>query len=281
MIKRILVPLDSTPFTGKAIQMACRIAKLHDAEVRGLVVLNIPGIEKSIGPVPMGASHYAKVLEHKKIDIAEKVISDSIEIFRYYCEKEGVKHSEHHRQGLPANKILEESKFYDLVCIGMQTNFNLEDDDYDTFDKILDNSVTPILAVPKDYEIPKAGVKPKVLICFDGDFPSCQALHRFARLGWGLKESLEVKMLMSTDNKKYAEHYFKDAKLYLQSHGFDNISAEYTAEDIIKKVRTDYLDWPDMYVIGAHTDKGIFDFMAGSLMKFLITDSKKPIFLGQ
>jgi len=54
MIKRILLPLDASPFTAAATEAACLLAKNQDAQITGLVVIDIPGIKKSIGPVPLG-----------------------------------------------------------------------------------------------------------------------------------------------------------------------------------------------------------------------------------
>jgi nucleotide-binding universal stress UspA family protein len=55
MIKRILVPLDHSPFTDTAMNIATTITRINEAELTGLVVIDIPGIEKSIGPIPVGA----------------------------------------------------------------------------------------------------------------------------------------------------------------------------------------------------------------------------------
>lgn len=63
MIKRILIPLDSSPYTDTAIEMGCDLAKRHDAELTGLVVLDIPGIKETISTVPIGGLYYVDVLE--------------------------------------------------------------------------------------------------------------------------------------------------------------------------------------------------------------------------
>ena len=48
MIKRILVPLDPSDYTKTAIQVGAQIAKRTDAELTGLVILDIESIEDSI-----------------------------------------------------------------------------------------------------------------------------------------------------------------------------------------------------------------------------------------
>jgi nucleotide-binding universal stress UspA family protein len=66
MIKSILIPLDPSVYTDMALEMGCFLAKQHDAELSGLVVLDIPGIRKSVGPTPAGGSYYAEKLEKRK-----------------------------------------------------------------------------------------------------------------------------------------------------------------------------------------------------------------------
>ena len=90
MIKRILVPLDPSPYSKSALNLACIIAKVYDAELTGLVILDIPGIEDSIGPVPIGGLYYAEKLEKEKKEEAQKRIDGLLKNFKKKCEKETV-----------------------------------------------------------------------------------------------------------------------------------------------------------------------------------------------
>jgi len=96
------VPLDPSPFTDTVIEIACERAKIFDAELTGLVVLDIPGIEDSIGPIPMGGLYYAE-----KIELAMKVeashrVEQLLEMFRRRCEDKGIAYREAHLQGCPS-----------------------------------------------------------------------------------------------------------------------------------------------------------------------------------
>ena len=85
MIKRILVPLDPSPYSKSAVQLACQIAKIYQAEVTGLVILDLPGIEDSIGPVPLGGIYMADKLEKEKTQEAKKRIEM---LLKERCSKE-------------------------------------------------------------------------------------------------------------------------------------------------------------------------------------------------
>jgi|DewCreStandDraft_4_1066084.scaffolds.fasta_scaffold00565_54 nucleotide-binding universal stress UspA family protein len=282
MIKRIIVPLDPSEYSANALNIACTIAKIHDAEVTGLVILDIPGITKSIGPVPLGASYFAQELEHFKISEADKRIHNLLEKFKEKCNNEGIKHKEHARQGTPSKKILEQSLFYDMIVMGMKTHFDFEtsDEPGSSFEEILDASITPIFAIPKDFKLPNVpSEKIKVLIAFDGSLPACRAVQRFAQLQ--IAEMTDIKVLMSHEYRKFAEHYLSDVKDYLNAHKFNNVETIYTDKPIIEFIEKNYLDWPDMFVLGMHAKRVLFDFIVGSLTKFLIKYEKKPIFIGQ
>jgi nucleotide-binding universal stress UspA family protein len=56
MIKRILIPLDSSNYTDTAIEIGCDLAKRHGAELTGMVIMDIPGIKETISPVPLGGA---------------------------------------------------------------------------------------------------------------------------------------------------------------------------------------------------------------------------------
>ncbi len=278
MLKRILLPLDPTPYTNTASFIACKIAKLHAAEITGLVILDIPGIEKSIGPIPMGALHYAEKIELAKKVEASQRIEQLLEKFRKTCEEQLVPYKEAHDQGYPSKAIMHATRFYDLMIIGLRNFFDFETGAKEgtSLTKLLDKSITPVLGVPKTYEIPEIL---KVLVAYDGSLPASRALQRFGQLR--NPEAMEITLLNSSDDKKMGMYLLDQAEQYLHVHGMKNIKKEWTSEDILNVVDHMYYDRYDSFVVGAHAREGIFDFMLGSLTSFLIERGEKPVFIGQ
>jgi len=279
-MKRILIPLDTSPYSDTALDVGCVIAKQHDAELTGLVVLDIPGIKKSIGPVPLGGFYYAEKLEKEKEREARKRIQKLIAKFREKCTKEGVKYREAETQGSPSEQIVKESIFFDAIIIGLKTYFHFETSNNpgNSLDEIMDHTITPIYAVPERLNISKTkSEKIKALIPFDGSLPSARALHNFAHLGFF--EVMEVTLLNSNPEKDAARYYLDQAEAYLRSHSIENIKKEWTAKKIIDVV-DEYLDWANIVVVGAHSKKSLIDFMVGSLTKHLIKEAKKPLLIG-
>lgn len=282
MVKSILVPLDPSPYTEVATKMAIRIAKFNDAHITGMVIIDIPGIEKAIGPVPPGGIYYAEHLEEKKKADAEKRVDELLDKFRKACDAAGVAHSEAKNQGSPSDSILKEAIYYDLVLMGLRTHFNFETEstEGDSLNNVLEESITPIYAVPAEMPV-SLDKKQHVKVCipFDGSLPAARALQRFAQL---IRHDIpEVKLLMSHDDGDYANQILENAKTYLRYHGIENVQTDWTVEHIIEKVKAEYMDWADAFVVGAHSRKGFLDFMVGSLTKELIAWNKKPVLIGQ
>ena len=278
MLKRILLPLDPSPYTETATRIACKIAQLQSAQITGLVILDIPGIEHSIGPVPMGALHYAEKIEVAKKVEASQRIEKLLEKFKRICEEHNVPYNEAHEQGYPSKAIMQATRFYDVMIIGMRNFFDFETGDKEgtSLIKLLDNSITPVLGVPADYQPPDIL---KVLVAYDGSLAASRALQRFGQLR--SPDAMEITLLNSSGDENLGRYLLDQAEIYLQAHGMKHIKKSWTSEHILDVVEKKYYQEYDSFVVGAHAREGIFDFMLGSLTKFLIERGEKPVFIGQ
>jgi len=282
MVKSILIPLDPSAYTDNAIKIGTTIAKIHDAMITGLVVLDIKGIEKQIGPVPVGGSYYAERLEEKHMKHAQERIDKLVENFESKCKEAGVKYSVAQNQGSPSERILQESIYYDMVITGLRTYFHFETSDKpgETLVNILHESITPVYGVPEVLNLPDPEKeKVKVLIPFDASLASARALQRFSQ--FMIPATAEPRLLMSHDNEEIANATLAHAKHYLELHGFSNVVTYYTDQNIIDACKKDHLDWANVVGVGAHSKRGLFNFMVGSLTNYLIKLNKKPVLIGQ
>ncbi len=282
MIKRILLPLDSSEYAKNAALLAVRIAKINNAEISGIVVLDIPGIEKSIGSVPPGAALFAKELEEQRLSEAELHVRLLLKNFSELCSDSNIKYDFHQRQGSPSSKIIEHSLFYDLLILGNKTfyNFEISGKPGDSFDSILDQSITPIISVPE--KLPDSVMNNQIIkttIAFDGSLQSARALQLFAKMR--MFDRFDIRIVMASDDIKLAGHYLDDAETFLKPHGFSRIEKINTKDDIVDYIDNNLMEWTDLFVIGAHPKHGILDFMVGSLTKHLIKMGDRLLFIGQ
>jgi len=276
MIRKILVPLDPSMYSDNSVNYASYIANKQNATVTGMVVYDIPGIEKSIGSYPIGGLYWAEKLEDAKKEKAKEEIFHLLNKFKNYCKKENVKFSETDVQGSPSKMVLQEGLFYDLIVIGQKTFFHFEtqNEPGDSLEKILSHSITPILAVPKKFKAIQ-----NVLIAFDGSLPAARALKRFAHLA--IAKDFNIKLVMGDTNLEKGEITLNKAADYLREFGINKVSTEWSPEKIIDIIESKYKKWTDLYVTGMHSKSGILDFFVGSLPKYLLKESGVPVFIGQ
>ncbi len=281
MIKRILLPLDDSPFTDAATAAACVLAKKQGAQVTGLVVLDISGIEKSIGAVPLGAGHYAKRLEGSRREEADKRIDALLAKFRTKCGAAGVSCMEAEAQGAPNEQIIDESAYYDALVMGLRTfyHFDPQGKPGNALDELLGHSVTPVIGIPESFVAPALDATLKTTVFFDGSLPSISALQRFAQLA--RPELQDVTIVMADSDKELSLYQLKRAADYLVAHGFALVRTEWTDDDIIQAIDERYLDAADQVVVGTHSKVAVIDFMIGSVARHLIEVAKKPVLIGQ
>jgi len=279
MLRRILIPLDSSPYSQAALKWGCYTAKRLDAELTGLAVLDIPGIERSVGSVPAGGIYFAQHLVEKREDEALGHVEKLLKDFEEKCKQDGIKYRIAKRQGNPSDEIIHSSIYHDLVVLGLRNcyHFECEQKANDSVEKVLDNMVTPVLAVPDRFEVPQGKVN--ALIAFNASLPSSRAMHRFAQLV--RTAEFKVKLLMSDPDMDYAQSCLAQAEEYLRAHDFDDIEKVWTPQNIYEEIRDQHLADANLIVIGAHLKKGITDFMVNSLMKHLLREENKYLLIGQ
>ncbi|MFC1556342.1 hypothetical protein ACFL67_04605, partial [candidate division KSB1 bacterium] len=253
------------------------LAKRNEAEVTGIAILDKPGIEKSVGPVGPGGSHYAKELREHHEDEALEKIDNLLKTFNEKCESAGVIHKTEEEQGSPSKRLIDLSIYYDLLIMGFKANYTYgEKDTVKTMDKVIDNSVTPVLAVPERFKAPTG--KLNALIAFNGSQPSARSMHRFATMFDPTQFSVTV--LVSNENLDAAHYYLNKAESFLSGHGFKDVEKKATFSSIIDIVNKEYYTWADLFVCGVHSRSELMTFFVGSLAKNLIEKGEKAVFFG-
>ncbi len=281
MVRRIMVPLDPSPYAAAALEFACHIAKSNNAELTGMTILDVPGIKKHVGPSPIGGMYYAEQLLEKYKREAGEHIDELVKNFSERCEKDGINYRLSGYQGSPSQRISEVSIYFDLIVAGLKTyyRFRSEGSKGNSIDNILDHSITSMIAVPKDFQPPETDKRMKVLVAFDGSKPAGRALHRFAAMG--ANDQYDIEILMAHSDKEVAEYHLERAARYLTVHSFKSIKTQWTSMSAINAVEELYIDQVQAVVLGVHSKKSILDFRLGSLSRHLIQRADKLLYLVQ
>lgn len=281
MYKRILLPLDPAISSEKALAMAVYLAKSHNAILEGLVILDMPGIEQHVGPLPLGSNKQNYELQYNIIQDAQNVISKIIQKFESKCIEHKINYTITTEKGTPYALIIDKSRFYDLIVVGRETHFNFAVSDQQgvTFDKIMSKTVAPLLAVPEYIDIEKAtNGTPTVLIALDGSIISSKAVQRFCQL-ISDKNSI-VELVISHSNQDFAYYLLDNTESLIRAFGIEKINKSYTDDNLINYIDKYFLGMIDLYVIGQHNKSAITDFFLGNFTKYLVKNTHNLLFIG-
>lgn len=124
MMKRILVALDPQQDTKVATRYAKELALAHGAEVSGLAVVDTQGIAREIGPGgAVSAAYYADMLRAQIKAQSHQAARELIEAFDADLPAGDVPRAEHVREGVPARRIVEDTKYHDVLIVGSDPHF--------------------------------------------------------------------------------------------------------------------------------------------------------------
>ncbi|MFK5922322.1 MAG: universal stress protein [Verrucomicrobiota bacterium] len=278
MIKRILTPLDVSPYTTAAVARACALAELAEAEITGMVVLDTPGIEKSV-QLPFRADlrdYSEEAIIECELEAAAK-LQAVVKGFEKTLERSGLRSRLSKSEGRPSQQILAASCFHDLLIMGLQSFYHFETKrgPGDTLDKVLKSAVIPVMAVPaREPDSIKSA-----LILFDGSPASARALHVFAEL-WPY-ERPAVRLLAADVSQDFGDNLLKEAALFLQAHGVESVEQVVEGGGVIRAVEDHHLEWSDLIVLGVHSRHSVKDLIVGSVARHLIGHGHRTLLFSQ
>lgn len=269
MVNKVLAVFDPTNFSTGGLDYItrrneaapCRVKAFFIAPVSEPRALDFQLVPDTIVPVM-----------HREVDDAK--IAENINYFRGYCDRHGIEYSIHpESDNAPIDELLEESRFSDLMVIGMNSFFGKTDealhDEY--MHKILHYSECPVFLIPDDYYLPT-----EIFLSYDGSATAMYAIRQFCHLlpemhqrkvtlvYAGLKQDLPHKELV----EEYLRHYFTDLNL----HHLDIDAKVYFSTWINDK---EYA----LVVAGAFGRSGVSQAIKSSFLSDVLRAHKVPMFI--
>lgn len=282
MIKRILTALDPDPDTPVAIRYAVEIATRYDAEVTGLALVDTRHIALEVGGGGIGSMYYAESLRERQTGKARNTARELTDAFEETLKKANIRHGEWVEDGVPFKRIMEESRYHDLLILGHASHFAYSDPKHltHTLPKVVKRGVAPTFVVGKQYRPIK-----RVVLAFDGSDPSARTMQRFAQFQpFGHEISLEVVNIRSSESdrgRRDSELLLRLAGAFLRAHGYDHVqetSLEWgnPAERLLGHARQIEAD---LIVAGAHSVSAVRRIAFGSTTHALLEKCDIPVFL--
>ena len=273
MLKRILIPLDELHYSRTAIEYGTLLTENGDCCFDGLFIIDVPSIEKSIGPIPAGGTYYAEKEQKMRIKKEKKIAEKTINEFSELCASKNLHYQTNVLEGDPKDIIVEESRYYDLVIVACKTSFRYGA----KFDKgiqheLMSHDVRPVLIFHEEFRKIK-----KIVMCFDGRIQSIKAIQQFVKMDiWRDRQNY---LLHINNNNEEGEKLLKKMSAYLDAWNvpFEKILLPGKPEEKILEFITS--NDIDMAVMGAHGKKNLMRFIVGSTTDHFLKKAKIPLFV--
>ncbi len=277
-MKKILLPIDPSEYTKVAWLYALDIARLHKASLEGIGILDVLDIAEQAAtffPLPQGTEGHVKKEEELLAD-ARKKVERELRIFKENCREEGLRCRAKIMEGRPDFIIEKESRYNDLIIMGMRNFFHFETKKRPevSLKEIIGFITTPVLAVPGSYRPLR-----KVLITYDSSVPSVSAVRQFVRMTAGMQ--YEIILLTKSDSEEHAMAEMDKLEEYLSHHGDRPVTRRWISHSLRKTVGAEYLDQVDLVVCGKYSGKPVKEFFVGKFTNYLIDQNRTAVFIGQ
>lgn len=278
MIQNILVALDADEDTHIAIDYACTIADRHKSSVTGITVVDTRRIEKQSAGGGIGSMHYGEKLKQqwteRTREMAQKLISD----FRDASKKAEIQADYLIKEGRPAECIIDEMRFHDILVIGNVPHFFYvhPEEKTTTLTQVVKNGVGPVIIVPGSH----VDIK-NVLIAFDGSYASSRAMQRFCQTQpFGNDLSVHILNVYSEGQEDRCDVLLSKAKDFVSSWDFDVFTIGLKGTDHYNNIMQ-YAGNIDAGVIvaGAHSVSRVSQMAFGSTTASLVENGEKILFL--
>ncbi len=274
MIKRILVGLGGTPFTPTAIRYAVELAKVQQAELLGLTVID----RRRLGALTKSSGNaQSAVREAKRLDEIVAKQELSIIDFGSACTNAGLHYDVIRESGDPFEKMISQARYYDLMIFGLRSLFDYDlvgGEASDVLTRLVSRGVRPILAVSQEYRPIR-----RVLLAYSGSMESAKAIRRFMQMQ--LWPELSIKVVTFEHPPEVASELVAEISSYCQAYGYEAEveHIEGSAKQLLLQHATDWN--ADLIVIGNSIKHYWLKKLLGETAMHVIRESRIPLFLSQ
>ncbi len=276
MSKRIVVGLDGSPYSKTALGMAIRRAKLYKGTLIGVAVIDRPSIEHLAAGAQPGGFQLAESTVSGLLNDAKSHAENLIAQFRMECDQHEIAHEDIIYTGTPYEGLGQESRTADLIITGLRTFFHYptREGPGDTLELLLKDPVCPVLAVPKDMELPR-----NVVIAYDGSRGAARALQAYAHVTPDIPDIYPVTLLCVAADYDRNKYHLEKAARFLRSHGIEARMMLRTGKplDAIQQVLREL--HPALIILGRPVAQSLTERIFGSTVGSIIKDATVPVFV--
>jgi nucleotide-binding universal stress UspA family protein len=279
MIRRVLLGIGGTPFSGVAIQRAVEAARQSGASLTAVTVLDEDRLSR-VGPIPLGGAAAAADLREHRLEVTREQIEEALETLKRCCADQGVPITIYREQGSPFHLMIEYARYHDLAVFGLRSMFEYNvlygsDVEPATFlRQLIEGGVRPLIATSSQLRPIR-----RVLMAYSGSVQSAESMQQFMHSQ--LWPDAILRIVVCGHPQDQAERMLTDAAIYCRAHGYEP-EIQYRAGDPKQGILAEAAEWgADMLVIGSSTQSWLAAIFRETTMLHIVRNAEYPLFVGR
>lgn len=276
-MEKILFVTDGLSLNMAALDFAAYIARLTRSKLTGIFLENLVDEQRLV----LKKSHDYSYLGYEVNENTEaysrkmELIKQNICRFEEACIQREIRCNVHHDRTMPAEEIINESRYADLIVMDASTSFRKQHEGSPTkfTQEILHRTECPVIIAPSQPEDIY-----QVVFAYDGSASSIYAIKQFTYLfpQFSDKNLLVVQVRENKFEKDIDKYNFKEwLKNHYSAIGFETIDGNATWElyaYLFKKKNT-------MIVMGAYGRSPLSRFFNSSKADMILKTITQPVFI--
>jgi hypothetical protein len=276
-MEKILLAFDAVNPDMNAFEFACYLGRLTKSKITGVFLENIVGEERPILKHVHGMTYVDWTLNEKSDEHKTKMelIEKNIAFFKQGCISREVNYSLHRDRGVPAQELIEESRFADAIVVDAETSFNkrYEGSPTEFVRDILKKAECPVIIAPENFD-----AIDEIVFAYNGSPSSVFAIKQFTYLFPQLHNK-KVSIIQVNEEGEWQDTNKYKFKEWLKEHYTDlhfealKGSTDVKLFDYLFKRKNMFL------VMGAYGRNTLSQFFKRSQADLLIKTVTQPIFI--
>lgn len=282
MFKSILLAVDASHYSEVCTRYALEHAKLLQARITGLSVLDRKEIA-IIYPYYYPTADFPPIFDESILENSELIqrqkehAEEVLARIGEECRKEEIPFNREIREGLVPEVILEEAQCCDLLYLGQRgagaqystglLGSNLE--------SVVRRSQLPVIVTPHMYRTLQ-----QILVCFDGSEYALRALRMAVQFAASCpKGSIQIRLLVVHDNEQTARQIVETACKYLTAYQIPDIFLHRKGDPAEQIIECMTQENTDLVAMGAYGHSRIRELVLGSTTETILRKINRAVLL--
>jgi nucleotide-binding universal stress UspA family protein len=274
-MQKILLAIDGITPNANALNFASFLARLSRSKVTGVFLENAEADEELVVYQAYETGYLNRKAGKKDHAVEKENVEKHIEQFKEACESQSVRYSIHRDIGVPAKKIIAESRYADVMVVSAETSFtkNFEGVPPEFVKEVLKDSECPVIIAPESFDSID-----EIVFTFNGSKSAVFAIKQFCYLFPQLEDKkvtvieIEDEDLCSADEKEKFKEWLSS---HYSSIGFEVLKGDTESELLAYLLRKKNI----FIVMGAYGRSTVSQFFKHSRADLLIKTITQAIFI--